>query len=81
MTTAAVPRRAHGRTVATVDIAGTAWPLYKLEAIATALLTFLLVLTVTLTLQTAVLTAAGTAVVVWWVRRALLTWRPPESTP
>lgn len=76
MTTAAAPHRAHGRTATTVDIAGTAWPLYKLEAIAAALLTFLLVLAVTHTLETAVLTAAGTAVVVWWVRRALLTLHP-----
>ncbi|WP_305091667.1 hypothetical protein [Prescottella sp. R16] len=59
----------------TVDIAGTAWPLYKLEAIASALAVFVLVLTVGQVLQTAVLTAAGTAVAVWWVRRAMLTRR------
>ncbi|RVW09018.1 hypothetical protein EGT67_12700 [Prescottella agglutinans] len=62
----------------TVDIAGTAWPLYKLEAIAAALAIFVLVLAVTQVLQTAVLTAAGAAVVVWWVRRVMLTHR---STP
>jgi len=63
------------RTHATVDIAGTAWPLYKLEAIAAGLVVFLLVLTVTQTLQPAVLTAAGAAVVVWWTRRIVLTQR------
>lgn len=78
MTTAAVPRRVQNRSAATVDIAGTAWPLYKLEAIAAGLLAFLLVLMVTHTLQTAVLTAAGTAVVVWWARRALLALRTTQ---
>ncbi|GAB2654526.1 hypothetical protein ABI214_24830 [Prescottella soli] len=65
------PRRAH----VTVDIAGTAWPVYKLEAIAAGVLVFLLILAVTQVLQTAVLTAAGTAVVVWWTRRAALAHR------
>ncbi|MDH6279690.1 Flp pilus assembly protein TadB [Rhodococcus sp. LBL1] len=65
------PHRAH----VTVDIAGTAWPIYKLEAIAAGVLVFLLILTVTQALQTAVLTAAGTAVVVWWTRRVMLTRR------
>jgi hypothetical protein len=72
MTTAALPRRVHGRPRVTVDLAGTAWPLYKLEALAAGLVVFLLVLVVTQVLQTAVLTAAGMAVVVWWARRVLL---------
>ncbi len=40
MTTAALPRRSRGRSGATVDLAGTAWPLYKLEALAAGLLVF-----------------------------------------
>lgn len=80
MTTAAVPRRVHGRPATTVDIAGTAWPLYKLEALAVGLVALLLVLTVTQVLQTAVLTAAGAATAVWWVRRVMLTGRPTNPT-
>lgn len=72
MTTAALPRRSRGRSGATVDLAGTAWPLYKLEALAAGLLVFVLVLAVTQVLQSAVLTAAGVAVVVWWGRRVML---------
>ncbi|MFC9518476.1 hypothetical protein ACFTSD_22315 [Nocardiaceae bacterium NPDC056970] len=78
MTTAALPRRAHGRPSVTVDLAGTAWPLYKLEALAAGLVAFLLILVVTQVLQTAVLTAAGVTVVVWWSRRLMLT---RQSTP
>lgn len=72
MTTAALPRRSRGRSGATVDLAGTAWPLYKLEALAAGLLVFVLVLAVTQVLQPALLTAAGVAVVVWWGRRVML---------
>ncbi|WP_137723829.1 hypothetical protein [Prescottella subtropica] len=64
----------------TVDIAGTAWPLYKLEAVASALVVFVLALAVTQVLQTAVLTAAAVAVAVWWVRRVVLTRRTVESS-
>lgn len=80
MTTAALPRRAPGRPSVTVDLAGTAWPLYKLEALAAGLVAFLLVLIVTQVLQTAVLTAAGVAVVVWWARRVLLAKRATPRT-
>ncbi|BDB61163.1 MAG: hypothetical protein ACI38R_17365 [Rhodococcus sp. (in: high G+C Gram-positive bacteria)] len=52
-----------------VDIAGTIWPLYKLEALAAGLLTLLVVLVVTTSVQSAVLGAAAVTVVVWWVRR------------
>lgn len=72
MTTAALPRRSRGRSGATVDLAGTAWPLYKLEALAAGLLVFVLVLAVTQVLQPAVLTAAGVTVIVWWGRRVML---------
>ncbi|RVW00374.1 hypothetical protein [Rhodococcus spongiicola] len=79
MTTTALSRRARPDGYATVDVAGTAWPLYKLEAIAAGFLVFVLVLASTQVLQTAVLTAAGAAVVVWWVRRVVLADRKPES--
>ncbi|GAA4480454.1 hypothetical protein GCM10023094_27000 [Rhodococcus olei] len=58
-------RHTHG----TVDIAGTAWPLYKLEALVVGLLVFLTLLIVTQTLQPAVLAAAAATVIVWWARR------------
>lgn len=79
MTTAALPRHNRRDRVVTVDLAGAAWPLYKLEAIAAAVLTFLLVLIVAQSLQASVLTAAGVAVVVWWVRRAMLS--APSASP
>lgn len=77
MTTAALPRHPRRRGGVTVDLAGTAWPLYKLEAVAAALVVFLVALAVVHVLQTAVLTAAGTGVLVWWIRRLMLT---PRST-
>ncbi len=55
-----------------VDIAGTAWPVYKLEALAAAAVALVVVYALTTTAQTAVLTAAGVGLVVWWVRRAAL---------
>ncbi|MFC0453512.1 hypothetical protein [Rhodococcus jostii] len=61
--------------VRTVDLAGTEWPLYKLEALAVALLVFATILVITQTLQAAVLTAAAVAVVVWWARRLF----PPRT--
>lgn len=67
MTTVGHPRTSHPR--GTIDIAGTAWPLYKLEALVMGLLVFLTVLVVTQALQPAVLVAAGATVVAWWVRR------------
>ncbi|PTR32227.1 hypothetical protein C8K36_1011279 [Rhodococcus sp. OK519] len=79
--TAALPRHtrvAHART--TVDLAGTAWPLYKIEALAAGAVAFLLVLLVTQALQPAVLIAAGVAVVVWWARRLVLAHRAAPPT-
>ncbi|AYA26821.1 hypothetical protein SAMN02745947_00981 [Rhodococcus rhodochrous J3] len=61
--------RVHRERTDGVDIAGTIWPLYKLEALAAGLLTLLVVLVVTTNAQSAVLGAAGVTVVVWWVRR------------
>ncbi|NLU82940.1 hypothetical protein [Rhodococcus sp. HNM0569] len=66
-------RGEHART-ATIDLAGTAWPIYKLEAVAAAFLTFVLVAALTTAMQPAVLTAAAVAVLVWCARR-------PRSAP
>ncbi|MFD3509485.1 hypothetical protein [Nocardia sp. NPDC058666] len=51
----------------TVDIAGTAWPLYKLEALAAALVIAALLLLVVGSAQLAVLVAATVATVRWTV--------------
>jgi len=50
---------------ATVDIAGSAWPMYKLEALALALLTCLILALVTESLQVAVLAAAAVGAIRW----------------
>ncbi|MFD4181324.1 hypothetical protein [Rhodococcus sp. NPDC058514] len=63
---------------ASVDLAGTEWPLYKLEALAAGLLAFVGLLVITQALQTAVLVAAATTVVVWWARR--LNWAGDRVT-
>ncbi|MEV6773126.1 hypothetical protein AB0N05_31280 [Nocardia sp. NPDC051030] len=52
---------------ATVDIAGTAWPVYKLEALVAALLTGLVLLLIIGSSQTAVLAAATVAALRWIV--------------
>jgi len=52
-----------------VDLAGTVWPFYKLEALVTGLLALLVLLVVTGTTQTAVLGAAAATTIVWWARR------------
>lgn len=62
----------------TVDLAGTAWPLYKLEALAAGLLVFLGAVALTMPLQVAVLGGAAAAVVIWWALR-LVELRAPES--
>jgi len=62
--------RVHRERTDGVDIAGTIWPLYKLEALAAGLLTLLVVLVVTTNAQSAVLGTAAVTVVVWWIRKA-----------
>ncbi|MBF6174203.1 hypothetical protein [Nocardia blacklockiae] len=57
---AAVARR-------TVDIAGTAWPVYKLEALALALPVLLVLALITGSLQVAVLVAAAVSAARWVV--------------
>ncbi|MFQ6393919.1 hypothetical protein ACLMAJ_10710 [Nocardia sp. KC 131] len=49
----------------TVDIAGTAWPTYKLEALAAGLVTCLILAVITGSLQVAVLVAAAVAGARW----------------
>ncbi|MFC7447074.1 hypothetical protein [Rhodococcus daqingensis] len=65
---------------ASVDLAGTEWPLYKLEALAVSLLVFIALLAITQALQPAVLVAAATAVVVWWARRLYWKYTADRST-
>ncbi len=57
--------------IRTVDIAGVRWPLFKLEALALAALTFLVLLFVTGHLAVAVLAAAGVATLRWFVAATL----------
>lgn len=49
-----------------VDIAGTAWPVYKIEALVLGALVFLGALALTTSLQTSVLASAAATVVTWW---------------
>jgi hypothetical protein len=56
--------RAAQRT-AGIELAGTVWPLFKLEAIAAGLLTLLVVVLVTGSTQAAVLTSAAVATGLW----------------
>lgn len=52
---------------ATIEIAGTAWPLYKLEALAAALVTCLILALITGSPQVAVLIAAAVGAGRWLV--------------
>ncbi|WP_280298587.1 hypothetical protein [Nocardia neocaledoniensis] len=52
---------------ATVDIAGSAWPVYKLEALVAGLVVGALLLLVVGSAQTAVLVAAAVATARWTV--------------
>lgn len=62
------PRRT--ARVAGVDLAGTEWPLYKLEALAVGALLLIALFVITGTAQIAVLTAAAATTITWWVRLA-----------
>lgn len=55
-----------------VDVAGTRWPLYKLEAIVVGVVVLLGAFVVLGSLEPAVLTAAAVALTVWWGRRVHL---------
>ncbi|NLE80170.1 MAG: hypothetical protein GX610_11415 [Rhodococcus sp.] len=52
-----------------VDVAGTRWPLYKLEALMVGVVTLLGAIAVLGSLEPAVLIASAVAVTVWWGRR------------
>lgn len=54
------------------DIAGTRWPLHKLESVATGLVIFVVVFTMVGSLEPAALTATAVALAVWWGRRTCL---------
>jgi uncharacterized membrane protein YqjE len=60
----------------TVDIAGTAWPVYKLEAIAAGLVVFLIVMLIFGSMQVAVLGASALAAGVWLAGSVRQTTRP-----
>lgn len=61
------PRTAPG--LRTADVAGVAWPVYKLEALALGFLVFAATLVVAGSLQAAVLSGAAVAVLAWWTLR------------
>ena len=69
MTTLDFPAR-RVRRVAGIDLAGTEWPLYKLEAVVVGFLVLLALFVITGSGQIAVLSAATAATVIWWVRLA-----------
>ncbi|CAM4513329.1 hypothetical protein NONI108955_39475 [Nocardia ninae] len=56
---------------ATIDIAGSAWPLYKLEALAAGLVTCLILVLITGSPQVAVLIAAAVGATRWIVGLAV----------
>lgn len=66
-----VRTREAGRAGAAVDIAGSDWPVYKLEALAAGLLVFLVVTLVLGSTQAGVLLGAGFGGLLWSTGR----WR------
>ncbi|WP_228000843.1 hypothetical protein [Nocardia australiensis] len=54
----------------TIELAGTAWPIYKLEALAAGLVTCLILAVITGSLQSAVLVAAVVCAARWVLARA-----------
>nr|WP_314141390.1 hypothetical protein [uncultured Rhodococcus sp.] len=53
----------------TADVAGIAWPVYKLEALALGFLVFAATVVVAGSLHAAVLAGAAVTVVAWWTLR------------
>ncbi|OZC75895.1 hypothetical protein CH251_07910 [Rhodococcus sp. 06-462-5] len=53
----------------TAEVAGIAWPVYKLEALALGFIVFAATLLVAGSLHPAVLAGAAVAVVAWWTLR------------
>jgi Flp pilus assembly protein TadB len=66
------------RTGAGVELAGTVWPLFKLEALAAGVLVLFVVALITASAQTAVLTAAAVATVFWVLGAARNHRAPPR---
>jgi len=64
-------RVSHRPTAAlrSVDVAGIAWPVYKLEALALGSLVFVATLVIAGSLHAAVLAGAAIAVATWWTLR------------
>lgn len=65
MTTAEQFRASVGRAACDIPVAGVPWPAYKLYALAVGLVVLLVVGLVTMSAGPAVLSAAGSAAVVW----------------
>ncbi|WP_405180450.1 hypothetical protein OG225_03985 [Nocardia sp. NBC_01377] len=63
-----------------VDIAGTAWPVYKLEALAAGLLTCLILALITGSAQLAVLIGAAILVTRWSIGYATTRRHPVRRT-
>ncbi|MGF0312662.1 MULTISPECIES: hypothetical protein [Nocardiaceae] len=64
-------RVSHRPTAAlrSVDVAGIAWPVYKLEALALGSFVFVAMLVIAGSLHAAVLAGAAIAVAAWWTLR------------
>jgi len=73
---AVVHHPSHVARARTVDIAGTRWPVYKLEALALALLTCLLLLLIIGSPQVAVLAATAVGALRWTVALVVRRIRP-----
>lgn len=54
------------------DVAGTRWPLHKLESVAAWLVVLVVVFAMVGSVEPAVLTATAVALTVWWGRRTHL---------
>lgn len=64
-----------------VDIAGSAWPIYKLEAIALGLVICLVLALITGSLQVAVLVAAGVGAGRWILGQVAASHRASRMAP
>ncbi|MFR9753100.1 hypothetical protein ACL02S_18975 [Nocardia sp. 004] len=65
---------------ATLDIAGSAWPVYKLDALVIGLATCLVLVLITGSPQIAVLVATGAGAVRWLIGQVADVGRGPDDT-
>lgn len=72
------PTQVSAPRAASVDIAGTRWPVFKLEALAAGLIVALLLVLITASPQIAVLAGASVAAV-RWIAGAISVRRGPAS--